>query len=166
MAMAGKIPQIEESRLRRAVDLAAYAAALRLKAYLMNVTDELGITDRGIYKNSFRVVKGPNGPLVENNSPHAPMVELGARPHKVSREGVEAIAAWVRRKLGVKDSDEALGIAYAISKKIEQHGMEGRYVMRDALPHAKRFFDEELFRLLTGQGPAVDLKKIMEADDE
>lgn len=33
------------------------------------------------------------------DAPHAGIIELGARPHPVSREGVEAIARWVFLKL-------------------------------------------------------------------
>lgn len=190
----------EMMRMPHLHERAATRAAYRLKRYLVARTNELKINDRGTYKRSFVVEKNS----VTNSAPHAPIIEEGARPHKVSREGLEMIARWVRRKLrkttyslkqkrdekgrfatgdeivekkkrykrGKKiytkvekrdargrftgdvdveikvKGDEAMKIAFAIAKKIEKYGQRGRFVMRDALPMAKKFFEEELTRLI------------------
>jgi len=42
---------------------------------------------------------GALGWKLDNSSPHSAIVEAGARPHPVSREGVEAIREWVARVL-------------------------------------------------------------------
>lgn len=132
-----------DAMMMKLVDKAARAAAMKLKTYLVMRVDELGITDRGLYKNGLVVI----GTSVHAEAPHSGVVELGARPHPVSREGIENIAGWARRKLGIQDPGEALSIAYAIAHKIEEEGQAPRYVMRDAMPQAKLFFEEEFKRL-------------------
>lgn len=127
---------------RKAIERAARSAALRLKAYLVKQSDALGITDTGLYKRSFVV----DGTSVVNESPHGGVIELGARPHAVSREGIEALASWARRKLKIRSRSEALGVAYAIAEKIRVNGQEARYVMRDSLDVARDFFRQELGR--------------------
>lgn len=150
----------EMSKVRKMSARAATRAAHRLRAHLRAVTDEIGITDMGTYKAGFRV----DGTSVVNDAPHAGIVELGARPHNVSREGIEAIARWVRRKLRkmtiskrtnrltrVKyGADEALRIAFAIARKISVEGQEPRYVMRDALEVARDLYGQELALAMSG----------------
>lgn len=141
-----KIFDIAMDNVRKAAKKAARAAAYRMKAYLIKKVDDLKITDRGIYKNSFRVV----GESVLNDAPHAPIIEDGARPHPVSEAGVQAIAAWARRKLGIKDEAQALGIARAIAWKIRHHGQEAKNVMRNEIPMAIVFFGQEFQRIMGG----------------
>lgn len=85
----------EMDLLPKVLPIATRRAANRLKAYLVNQSDALGITDRGMYKRSFVVDKNS----VTNIAPHGPIVEEGARPHKMSREAIENLAGWVHRKL-------------------------------------------------------------------
>lgn len=154
----GQVPGIyrrETAKFRAAIEKAARSAARRLKVHLVARTNELGITDQGTYRAGFKV----DDKTVYNDAPHAGIVELGARPHPVSREGIEAIAAWVRRKLRIPPAteggrrrkytqDQAMSIAYAIANKIREVGQAPRYVMRDALPMAGVFYGEELRRFL------------------
>ncbi len=172
------IYQQERAKVNQAMQKAARAAAQKLKAYLVDEVDSLGITYQGIYRNSF-VVKGNS---VSNTAPHAGIIELGARPHAVSEEGFQAIKEWVRVKLlgrppeswtglkkaakdriagktnnigglnallGVKtEDDEAEGIARAIVAKIRREGQKPRYVMRNALPKASEYFKQEFERVI------------------
>lgn len=133
----------EGERIRQIIKRAAKAAALRLKTYLVRQTDKLGITYQGIYKGGFRATENS----VLNDAPHAGLVELGARPHKVSKEGREAIKKWAMVKLGLAEP-EAENASWAIAKTIEKVGQEGYYVMRDAVPMAVEFYKQELTRLL------------------
>lgn len=143
--------------LFRRCERAAVNAASRLIGYLRQMVDDLGINDTGGYRAGFR----RDGSTVINDAPHAGIIELGARPHPVSKEGVLAIAAWVRRKLHPKDEsgsvimgkngkpkkfgeDAALRIAYAIAENIKKFGQKPHYVMMNALPQAREFFDAEL----------------------
>jgi len=143
---AGELPDVlrkEGLRIRNAVKIAAKAAALKLKTYLVRKTDQLGITYQGVYKGGFRATENS----VVNDAPHAGIVELGARPHKVSKEGREAIKRWAMIKLGLAEP-EAESASWGIAKTIEMVGQEGYYVMRDAIPKAVEFYKEELTRII------------------
>lgn len=163
----GEFLHVTDANIRRCVEQAARAAAHRLKAHLVAETSRLGVVDMGIYKNSFVV----RDKTVTNEAPHAGIIELGARPHKVSLQGVIAIAEWVVRKLRLRKErttaqrsrskdptkthsmrrlkwPEAMKIAWAIAKKIEREGQKPRHIMRDALPQARAFFHHELTRRL------------------
>jgi hypothetical protein len=149
--------------IRRGARLAAH----RGRGLLIATTDAKGITDRGMYRNSFRVLPGDGAKTLAtlvNDSPYAGIIEMGARPHKVSKEGVEAIAAWVRRKLAVGpvvekvhgptgkvtrkrariSKDAAMGIAYAIARKIAREGQKGRFVVGENLQELTRYLQEEV----------------------
>lgn len=83
-----------------AVAAGALVAAHRGRTLLVRTSP----VDTGMYKNAWRVVDlayASERHVIEldNDAPHAGIIELGARPHKVSRAGIEAIAGWVRRKL-------------------------------------------------------------------
>lgn len=152
-------------------------AAQRGKAFLIAETDRKGITDTGQYKNSFVVLRGGSGErfaigttaTLENQHPMAGVIELGARPHPVSREGIDALTAWVQRKLAVsgprqvksgpikkgaryretaplRGDEEARSIAFAIAAKIKKEGQVGRFVFRDAIPMLSTFLGEEIDR--------------------
>lgn len=140
----------EAKKVRGSLKIAARAAAYRLKAYLIEETDRLGITDRGIFKNSFVV----SDVTVINEAPHAGMVEMGTRPHHVGREGREALKAWCMRKLGLSEQ-EAEGASWAIAQKIAAVGTTGRFIFRDSLPKAYEFFQEELLFILAKAGSGV-----------
>lgn len=133
----------EGERVREAIKLATKAAALKLKTYLVRQTDKLGITYQGVYKGGFRATDNS----VVNDAPHAGIVEMGARPHKVSKEGREAIKRWAMIKLGLAEP-EAEEASWGIAKTIEMVGQEGYHVMRDAVPMAVEFFKQELTRIL------------------
>lgn len=175
--------QGEMGKLRRAMQKGARAAAMKLKAYLVDQVDERGITYMGTLKNSFEV----HGNSVTNVAPHFAFIELGTRPHKVSMEGVEAIERWVRVKLlhqpdetwadkkakaegtdinalssllGVPSvGDEIKKITWAIVKKIEREGTKPHYLMRDALPKAAEYFKQEFERILAEESHGGALRK-------
>jgi hypothetical protein len=90
-----------EERMRRAIASGALAGAHRGRAIIVKKTP----VDLGQLKASWRVkpgateFAGPETTLAElvNDAPTLAIVELGARPHKVSPEGWLAIYEWVRR---------------------------------------------------------------------
>jgi hypothetical protein len=130
-------------KVKNAIKISSVAAAMKLKTYLVQQTDELGITDLGFYKLGFQAI----GPVVINDSPHGGVVEEGARPHPVSKEGQEAIYQWCIRKLHLEEK-EARQAAFLISQKIKHEGQEGHHLMRDALPKAHDFLVEEFTRVV------------------
>lgn len=150
----------EDARARRALPLAAYAAAQRLRGRIIDEIDRRKITDMGILKNSIRVVKqnrdgggrflGGGNVAVRSDAPHAGIVELGARPHPVSPEGRAAIARWAARKLGLSDV-EAERASWGIAKKIREVGQAPTYVFRSCLADGVRYYGEEIVRILNSR---------------
>lgn len=144
---AADVPRVmveSNKKLVGATKKAARGAALKLRAHLVVVINKSGVNDTAAYKNGLVVV----GSTVQATAPHSGFVEAGTRPHKVSREGQAAILSWVMRKLGVKNEEEARRITWAICRKIAREGTEAHWFMRDSLPHAARFYEEELDRIL------------------
>ncbi len=134
-------------RRSKAIFDAAIGAARKFKALLVQRTDEMGITDMGGLKNSWKAERTENGAMVFSDCPYAGIVELGARPHPVSIEGQEAIAQWAVRKLGV-DPKEAKSVAFLICRKIAREGQKPKYLVAEALPAASIYYKDELERLL------------------
>ena len=140
--------------MHRAMFVAAKKAAYRFKATLMAACDDEGITDTGMLKNSWKVSSDSKGSSVFSTAPHAGIIELGCRPHPVSKEGREAIAGWARRKLGLSEK-EAESAAYAIALKIKREGQKPKYLVRKQLPKASKFFAQEFAKIAfnrSGQG--------------
>lgn len=146
----GNALRAERRDVRTATELAARRSAQRYKAHLVNESDRLGVTDRGLYKNAWRVIAVPGGATLFNDSPHGGIVEAGARPHPVSKEGINNIARWCVRKLGLPRG-EAMAAAQAIAKHIERYGQKGTWIVRNSLGVARRFFGEELVRILNSR---------------
>ncbi len=133
----------EGERHAGALKLAARAAVFRLKSYMVKIVDASGITDRGIYKNSFRATDN----ALWNDAAHAGIIELGTRPHKVSEASRLAIKSWCMRKLGL-DEVEAERASWAIAKHHEKYGTAPHYFFRDSLPMARLFYAQELERII------------------
>jgi hypothetical protein len=128
-------------------------------------------TDTGQLKNAWKVTENPlpgagGAPSIRNDAPHAGIIERGARPHPVSREGVEAIKAWVRRVLGAqiktkmrggsprgrvsRDAFEAQveSVTWAIVTKLGKEGQKGKFIVEQNLETLARFAREEVERVL------------------
>jgi hypothetical protein len=138
-----------------------------------------GPRDQGQLRASWHVKKGserrPMGAKdaelaeLRNDAPHAGIVELGARPHRVSQEGLQAIARWAMRVMSFKTPPAtrrrrgeqgprqrpkdrrfaaALGIARAIAWRIRREGQKPTYFVRDAMPVAVRLLEAEVQKAL------------------
>lgn len=68
---------------------------------------------------------------LENDTPYVAVLEYGARPHRVSKEGVMALTRWAQLKLGLTP-EEAERVAHAIAWKIRKRGMKPLYFVRDS----------------------------------
>ena len=115
---------------RRGVDKALRKATQRGRSLLARRTP----VDTGHMKNAWRATKTG----IINDAPHAGIIETGARRHKVNRAGIEALAGWAQRVLGV-DEKEARGVAFAIASKLAKRGQKGKFIVRDALPELRKF---------------------------
>mgnify|MGYP007070989117 CR=1 FL=1 len=125
----------------------------------------------GHFKNAWRV-RIRNGTVqLENDDPIAGVIERGARPHAVSREGVEAIREWVRRK-AIQFTTSAAGkvrwtgqtrgltraeadgefawlvdeITWGIVNRIRRHGQKGTFIVQQSLPQLRTFAAAEMKR--------------------
>jgi hypothetical protein len=105
----------------------------------------------GQFKNSWRVLANIAGNVlaqIENDAPHAGIVELGARPHKVSAEGVQAIKEWVIAKIGTYDTKEVDSIAWGIMRNLEMYGQKGTFLVQKNLERFAKWTDKEVSRTL------------------
>lgn len=161
--------QSDAKGLPKQVFLATFSAAQRGKALLVKESP----VDRSILRNAWKVMKLGNMSGVElvNDQPYAGIMERGARPFKMSSEGIFALKGWVMRKIkagqitpqgmygpfgkgrkrirGFDLEREAESIAYAIAKNFEKVGIKGkRFVMKNLLVLAA-LMDQEVTRYLT-----------------
>jgi len=151
-----------------AIARGAMAAAHRARTRLVRVSP----VDLGQYKNSWAIKDIKSGNVrnisVINDAPHAGIIELGARPHKVNAAGIEALKEWAKRHMllaAVKSArryrgkkakaelmsqidEAALRIAFAIAKKIEKRGQKGRFIVEKEMPTIQRWLAMELARSL------------------
>ncbi len=173
MAQLGKMFKKIPAKVRRDVDKGIQLAAHRGRTHLIKKTP----TDQGQARNSWVATKK----TIRNDAPHIGILERGARPHKVSREGIESLTQWalrtltVRRKKAGKKSPkkgkkagkkspkkgkkagkktprvrkglkepQARAVAFAIAKKIEQEGQQGKFFVQKSLPRIKGFLKKEI----------------------
>lgn len=160
-----------ERTVRRAIARGALAGAHRGRAIMVRNTP----TDQGQLRASWKVkpgvheFRGISQELAEliNDAPHISIVELGARPHKVSREGWEAIYEWVRRhfrsaiggayvlggagKMTARSKDgkhdpRVAAITWAIVGKIKRYGQKPTLFVRNSVDDLREVMGYELER--------------------
>ena len=153
-----------EGRLHEAALRGLLAAALRTKAHIITsvIPQEPRVpVDRGIYRAGWQVQKLNNGAYIYNPTPHASIIEDGARAEniKIGAAMIQALIAWVKRK-GLTTSKkgtsawagEAESIAWAIAKNMQKNGIfnkgHGLGIMRKARTAIPRFITEEVTREL------------------
>lgn len=83
--------------------------------------------DMGELRDSWTGLHFQNSSVLINAAPHAGVMERGARPHAVNREGMERLMAWCERH-GMDKS-----VAWAIAKKLEKEGYTGTFFVKRAL---------------------------------
>jgi hypothetical protein len=128
--------------------------------------------DLGQLRASWKVKAHDMVAELINDAPHAGIVELGARPHKVNAEGWQALYEWVRRHpelygasrprkqvsattaqaatLGpFKGLDpEITRITWAIAKKIEKYGQKPTFFVQQSLDVLEKALIKEVERQL------------------
>jgi hypothetical protein len=148
-----------EKRFEKALSRGLRIGAERGRGILV----KLSPTDLGQLRASWKVKADEWTSELINDAPHAGIVELGARPHKVSAEGWAAIYEWVRRhpemygqtkartprwtpKTAARvnalgpfqgDDPEISSITWAIVKKINREGQKATFFVRDALENLR-----------------------------
>lgn len=127
-------------------------------------------TPKGSLQRSWKA----QGRLLRNVAPHAGIVENGARPHPVSKEGIESIKKWAIKHLGfgkVRDTkgrfvkstkvardwldQEASQAAYGIAKKLEREGQAPTYFVRNQLLALTKIAKQKVEKALHGRRKAT-----------
>lgn len=161
-------------QVRMAIQRGAIRGAHRGKRLITMLTP----VDRGELKNSWKVAKiNPRATALTgflgdqeivrlwNLAPHAGIVELGARPHKVSDAGMLALEDWVwrnrasiglttksgRAQSGAKARTAARSIAWAIAWKIRRKGQKPTYFIRNNLRNLRAMCVVEVDRAIKRQ---------------
>jgi len=129
---------------------AALEAALRGVPAAVAATDDEGLVDAGVFKNSWKAEANSDGAELRNDAPYAPAIEHGRRP---GRPGPPygPILEWVRSKLvlnGVVAPEEAESVAYAIRLSIHRKGTRPRLILSGLVPKLERYFAQEARRRL------------------
>lgn len=141
--LARKFREVEEKRPQKLVIAIRRAAAAGAEA-LASVAP-VGVT--GQFKTKLRATDVPGGAIIVDDAPYAGVIELGARPYKMGRKGVMAVAEWFQYKLGLSAS-EAMRAAYAFRTKVAVEGQKPTYFFRKRLPVLRRILGAEIERVL------------------
>lgn len=165
-ALAGQLKRRNAATLR-AIARGALRGAHRGRAIIVRETP----VDQGQLKAAWKVTAGDPSLLagkstlrsrlasvvlaeLGNSAPHAGIVELGARPHGVSAEGMQAIADWVMRNVDLgtvagpvqrgsggrrkfqRDARErlAMAVAQSIAWKLRKYGQAPTYFVKSSRP--------------------------------
>lgn len=132
LARAAKLPGVLSAGLND-------AALLGQRMLKQRTPRNLGHTaDRWKVRKSTSTKSAVVPPEIYNEAPHIGVLEMGARPHPVSAEGVAAITFWAQRKLGL-DYKEAKGVAYVIARRIRAEGTPATYFVRDSMDELRNY---------------------------
>lgn len=98
---------------------------------------EASPVDTGLYAASWDFTETEDKMILGNLAPHAPIIEIGARPF---RPPLRPLLAWAKRVLRDPSqppnySPQVWRLAVGTQKKIEQVGMGPRHVMRNQIPN-------------------------------
>lgn len=137
--------------VKAAVHTAANMAARRWREKLVDLHDDADKVDTGQHRGSWKIEDTQRSVNVVNDAPYAGIIERGARPHPVSKEGVLTIAKWVQHKFANFDEEACLRIAYGIAAKIKRHGQAGTFIVQNSLPLARRYLNQEVKREIARQ---------------
>lgn len=104
--------------------------------------------DTGLYAQSWDFTVDEEKVILGNYAPHAPIIEFGARPFVPP---LRPLLEWAKRVLNDSSqppdySPEVRSLAYGVRKKISEHGMQPRNILRDMLPKILENIKEELRR--------------------
>lgn len=123
--------------------------------------------------NAWEVHTQPYGASLDNTAPHAGIIEGGARPHGVSKEGQASIREWVIRNLEIatvkrgKSAGKARklnsrekaalktdpaadyakavdSVVFAICETIRRKGTTGKFMVRSNLEKLARFANQAI----------------------
>lgn len=102
--------------------------------------------DTGLYAASWDFTVDEEKAIIGNYAPHAPVIELGARPFVPP---IKPLLAWAKRVLKNKSQppnydNEVWALAKYTQNKIARYGMQPRHVLTKMLPQIIINIQEEL----------------------
>lgn len=148
----GAVIRLDGRTLSADVQTACYAAALRGIAIVKGKAREEKVMDTGEYMRAWSAAELPEGAVLYNGRPYAPVIELGRRAG-ARMPPVAPLAAWVHRKLRPEGGPAAeAAIALAIARKIKARGIPGKLIMINSLGKLADALGEELRRIQVGRG--------------
>lgn len=105
--------------------------------------------DTGLYAQSWMFTSDEEHALLGNTAPHAPIIELGARPFTPP---IKPLLEWAKRVLSDPSqppnySPRVWALAKYTQNKIAENGMQPRHILQDSLPAIINLIREELSRL-------------------
>ena len=106
--------------------------------------------DTGFLIRSGNVERSPGKRTIVYAAPYASDVEFGTMPHKAP---FGPILAWVRRKLGIRNKNQAFAIATSVVQKIEREGTAPSQFMRKAIDLVRNRPDQEIGPFMRNAGP-------------
>ncbi len=118
--------------------------AQRAKMLLVRRTPK----DRGNARAGWRVTGRGNKLAVINDVPYISVLEFGARPHYLNREGIVAVAGWFMRKFGLPEK-EATSAAFGFSQNLAKHGQAPTYFVRNSMDEVMKNLGDEVDRVIT-----------------
>lgn len=103
-------------------------------------------TDTGEYAASWDFTQTEYSAILGNYAPHAPIIEIGARPFTPP---IAPLLAWAKRVLRdssqpPKYSSRVWALAKYTQKKISERGMEPKHVLENMIPTIIEYIKEEL----------------------
>ncbi len=92
--------------------------------------------DTGEYASSWDFSLIEEKATIGNYAPHAPIIEFGARPHRMP---LKPLLAWAKRVLQDPSqppsySPEVQSLARAVQRKIAFHGQQPKHVLTKQIP--------------------------------
>lgn len=97
---------------------------------LMVERSQQGAFDQGGYARGWKAHAEGKSLTIYNQAPYSAVIEFGRRPGR-RQPPTKALIPWVRRKLGVSDSD-AKSVAFLVARKIGQRGIPGKLILAKA----------------------------------
>jgi hypothetical protein len=129
---------------------AALDACIRAEARAVELTNEEGLVDQGLFKNSWKASAISTGAELANDAPYAAVIEHGRRPGRPGPP-LAPIRAWVHRKLvmtGEIPPEDEDSVAFAIRQKIHVKGTRPRFILQTVFDEATRTFVRDAVRRL------------------
>lgn len=105
--------------------------------------------DTGQYASSWDFSIGEHEALFGNFAPHAPIIEIGARPFTPP---IRPLLEWAKRVLQDPSqppdfSDRVWALAKGTQKKISEVGMQPKHIMENSIPLILKNIKEEMERM-------------------